>query len=240
MNVRLLAVIAALGAALPLRAGEPPAKWTDQGEASLASTNGNSQGTTTSVKDLYTYHWSEVTDLELAGGAFGANSHREVTAENYNASEKLSKKLVGKDYAFERFGWDKDRFAGIADRYDGSAGVGRLLLDFPKDKLNFELGGGYVGEQLTDAPHQDYGSGRSYFKYEHDISSTSKFTQAAEYLHDFSYEKAYRINTETAVIAALSTHLSLKASFVWKRNGQPPPGFVKDDTITLVSLVVNY
>jgi len=244
MNVRYLALAAMLFAAVPLRAEEPakaPAKkWTDKGEVSLVSSNGNSKGTTTSLKNLYTYNWSEVTALELAGGALGTKSRDEVTAENYNASEKVSKKLVGKNYAFERFGWDKDRFAGIAHRYDASAGLGRLFLDFPKDKLNIELGGGYVAEELIRAPHQDYGSGRAFAKFEHTISESSKFSQDAEYRHNFKDPKAYLLNTETALIAAVSTHLSLKASFVWKRNAKPPVGVVKDDTVTSMSLVVNY
>ena len=240
MNVRYLAVIAAVGAALPLRAQETPKKWADKGEASLVSTNGNSKGTTTSIKNLFNYSWSTVTGLELAGGGLGSKSRDEVTAENYNASEKVTKKVSGDNYAFERFGWDNDRFAGIRNRYDASIGVGRLLLDLPKDKLNTELGGGHVSVEVIDAPHQSYGSGRAYAKYAHAITDSSKFTQDAEYLHNFKDRKAYLLNTETSLTAAVSTHLSLKASFVWKRNGKPPAGVVRDDTITSMALVVNY
>jgi len=51
--------------------------------------------------------------------------------------------------------------------------MGRLLLELAKDKLNFELGGGYVVQELIDAPHQNYASGAAYAKYEHAISESS-------------------------------------------------------------------
>ena len=204
------------------------------------TTNGNSKGTSTSVKNLFNYHWSDVTSLELTAGEFSAKNAGQITAENYNAGEKVTLKALGRNYAFERFGWDKDRFAGIQNRYDASAGMGRLLLELPKDKLNFELSGGYVDQELIDAPHRNFASGHAYAKYEHTLSATSKFTQDGDYLHNFKNSKGYRFNTETALIAAVSVHLSLKASFTWKRNGQPPEGIVRDDTITSMALMVNY
>ena len=50
----------------------------------------------------------------------------------------------------------------------------------------------------------------------------------------------YRLTSVSAVTAAISTHLSLKASYTWKRMGKPPLGFGKDDTLTAVSLIVIY
>ncbi|HVO32426.1 MAG TPA: DUF481 domain-containing protein [Elusimicrobiota bacterium] len=245
MNYRLPLIAAALLFAAPALyaddAAAPPAKpWTDKAEASLVSTNGNSKGTTTSLKNLYTYKWSDVTGLELGAAGLGSKSGDTVTAENYDANEKVTWKLVGKNYVFERFAWDKDRFAAIRNRYDSSVGLGRLLIDAPKDQLNGELGGGYINEQHTDETHNDYGSGRAYAKYVHAITATSSFSQDGEYIHNFNDPQAYRLNTETALTAAISAHLSLKTSFDWKRNAKPPAGAVRDDTITSMALVVNY
>jgi putative salt-induced outer membrane protein len=215
-------------------------KWEDKAEVSVVSTNGNSKATTTSVKNFFAYRWSDVTGLEIDAAGLGSRSGSGVTAENYKASEKVTWKLVGRNYLFERFGWDKDRFAGIRDRYDSSVGVGRLVIDGPKDKLNAELGGGFISEKRTDDTSRDFGSGRAFTKYEHALSASSSFMQSAEYIHNFEQAKAYRLNTETALIAALNTRLSLKSAFEWKRNGQPPPGAVKDDTIVSMALVVNF
>jgi putative salt-induced outer membrane protein len=238
----ILTGILGLGMAVWAGAEEaPPEKpWKNAAEVSVVNANGNSRATTTSAKNLFEYNWGKVSLLQLEGAALGARDSGGVTAENYMAREKVTWKIYGRNYVYEQFKWDKDRFAGIANRYDASAGLGRLILDLPKDKLNGELGGGYINEERTDAPRNDFASGRAYAKYVHAFTESSSFSQDAEYLHNFENSKGYRLNTETALIASISTHLSLKSSFVWKRNALPPPGAVKDDTITSMALVINY
>jgi putative salt-induced outer membrane protein YdiY len=148
--------------------------------------------------------------------------------------------IVKRPDAFEVFSWDKNRFAGIQDRYNGSAGYGRELISFSSDTVNGEIGEGYINEDRIDAPRNDFASTRAYAKYVHTLSATARFTQEVEFLNDDHNSKDYRLNTETAIIASLSSHLALKASYKWNRVGEPPTGIGKDDTTTLVVLVVNY
>jgi putative salt-induced outer membrane protein YdiY len=108
------------------------------------------------------------------------------------------------------------------------------------DKLNTEIGPGYVNEERINAPRNEFASGRAYAKYVHTFNAAANFSQDAEYIHDFSDNKDYRLNTESALITSLSTHLSLKTSFVWKHVGKPVAGIGKDDTTTGVALIVNY
>ena len=230
-------------AALALFAGQARAEdtkpWKNATEASLVSTNGNSKTTTTSAKNTFGYKWSK-TGLEVIAGGLGSSNAGKVTAEQYFASEKMTYNFTEKNYLYEKFGWDKNRFAGIRNRWDGSAGLGRLLFDLPKDKLIGELGGGYINEERINAARNDFASGRAYSKYTHLFSETANFTQDAEYLHNFKDSDGYRLNTETALTAALSSHLSLKTSFIWNRVGQPVPGTVRDDTKVMAGLIVNY
>jgi putative salt-induced outer membrane protein len=219
----------------------PPAKpWTNAGEFSLVSTNGNSKTSTTAAKDTYVYNWTNSV-LQLIAGGLGSSSGGQQTAEQYNASEKMTRNLGSSDnYVFERFGWDSNRFAGYRDLYDASAGLGRTLLNLPKDKLIGELAPGYVNQQFIDAPRKEYAAGQAHAKYTHTLSATANFSQDVAYIEDFSDKKDYRLNTETAIIASLTTHLSLKASYTWHRVGEPPANIGKDDTITAVALIVNY
>jgi len=220
---------------------EKPKAWKNQGELSLVSTNGNSNTTTGSAKDTFNYKWTK-TALELIGGALGSKDDGDVTAEQYNASEKVAYALTDnqRNYLYEKIGWESNRFAGFYNRYDGTAGVGRKLVDASSDTLLGELGGGYTNEERVDAPRNDFASGRAYLKYKRILSATAQFTQDAEYLHDFDDQEDYRVNMETALIASISTHLALKASYKWNRVAKPPPGFGKDDTTTSVALVINY
>ncbi len=86
----------------------PKKPWKDAGEFSLVSTNGNSKATSTSVKNTFNYDWTKAA-LELVAGGLGSSSGNSVTAEQYNASEKVSYPLTEnkKNYVFEKGGWDK-------------------------------------------------------------------------------------------------------------------------------------
>ena len=217
----------------------PAKKWKDTAEFSLVSANGNSKATSISGKNTFTYQWTR-TVLELSAGGLGTESENRQTAEQYFANEKLGWTIVGKNYAYERFGWDKDRFSGIFNRYDLSAGVGRTLLDLTKDKLNGEVGAGYINEERDNTLRKDFGSGRAYTKYTRMFTDTSNFSQDIEYLVSFNDENEYRLKTESALITSVSTNISLKISYIWKRVNKPTPGFSKDDTITSAALIINY
>ena len=214
-------------------------KWKNETEVSVVSANGNTRSTTSSGKNTFTYNWTH-TSLELIGSALGARNQGTVTAEKYDASEKGTYKLTDRNYTYEKFAWNKDRFAGFRDRYDSSVGLGRQLVKMSRDSLILELGAGYVKEDRLKAENQNYTSGRAYSKYEHALSATSSFTQDVEYLHDFDRPSNFRVNTETALTAALSAHFSLKTSYKWQHVDSPPPGFGRNDTLFTVSLLAVY
>ncbi len=219
---------------------EKPAKpWSESAEVSVVSTNGNSKTTTSSGKNTFTYKWTK-TLLELIAGGLGSKSGGHVTAEEYFASEKVAYSLSDRNYVFEKVRWDKNRFAGIKDRYDMGVGQGRELIKTPKDNLLAELGGGYVSEERTVGPRNGFASGRAYSKYLHTFTPTATFSQDAEYLHNFEDVDDFRVNTETALVSALSVHFSLKVSYKWKHVGRPPAGFGRNDTITSVTLIATY
>jgi putative salt-induced outer membrane protein len=214
--------------------------WKDAAELSYVQTSGNSKTSTLSGKNLFNYDWGK-TALELVAGGLGARSGTSVTAEQYNASEKLSFKLTGKNYAFQKTSWDKNRFAGIQDRWDVAVGVGRHILESAGNNLFAELGGGYVFEdRLPGTENQSFGSYRAYAKYIRALSATANASQDLEYLGNLKESDGYRMNAETALVASISTHFSLKASHVWKFSNTPGAGFKKTDTMNSVAIIVNY
>jgi putative salt-induced outer membrane protein YdiY len=48
------------------------------------------------------------------------------------------------------------------------------------------------------------------------------------------------MNAETAIVASISTHFSLKAAYAWKYVNLPSAGFKKTDTVTSMAIIVNY
>ena len=145
-KIKFLAAAATLFlAAAQVRAEEPAApkkKWKNVTEVSVVSANGNTKSSTYSGKDTYNYDWKKAA-LELVGGALGSNSNGQTTAEKYMASEKLSYKIDDRNYTYEKGLWEKDRFAGIRNRYDGGVGLGRKPPLWMKtgDKVEVEISG---------------------------------------------------------------------------------------------------
>src|ERR1051325_9930356 len=82
----------------------PLKRWKDSAEVSVVSTNGNSKATTTSAKNTFNYDWNKA-GLELVAGGLGSRSGEGVTAEQYNASEKVTVPITPdkKNYLFEKF-----------------------------------------------------------------------------------------------------------------------------------------
>ena len=235
--------IAAIAALLILPsltiAQEAPKKWKDAAELSYVKTSGNSKTSTLSAKNLFNYDWGK-TALEVVAGGLGTRSGNTVTAEQYNASEKVSFKLTGKNYAFQKTAWDKNRFAGIKDRYDFGVGVGRHLLNTGNDNLFAEIGGGYIVEDRLGSSNETFGTYRGYGKYIRTLSATANASQDFEYLGNMQDSTGYRMNAETALVASISTHFTLKTSYTWKYSNNPGAGFKKADTMTAMSIIVNY
>lgn len=222
-------------------AADAPAKnWKNETQLTFLSTKGNSQSRTLGAGEKF--NWAKAKrSFDLWADALNVESDNTRTSERYSAGEKGERKLFSdRNYAYERGLWESNRFAGYRHRYDGSVGIGRDILKSTANELSAELGGGYINEQLVNAPRNDFGSGRVYAKYTFHFSPTATFFQDGEYLHNFDTPNGYRVNTESALTATLSTHLALKLDYTWKHVHEPPAGFKRDDTTTLLSFLVNY
>jgi putative salt-induced outer membrane protein len=219
---------------------EPSTKtWSNDTEVSLVNATGNSRTQTLKADDHFKKEWTK-TLLEMQGSALGSSDRNTVTAEEYTASEKVGWKFTERDYLLQNEAWDKNRFAGLRTHVESTGGYGRKLIDGTIHKLTAEIGSGYINEDRTDGSKNDYAIGRAFSEYAVHLSSTAVFSQNIEYLPKLQDASDYRLNTETALIASIATHLSLKVSYDWKRASRPPAGFGRDDTLTSAALVVNY
>lgn len=216
-----------------------PKKWKDAAELSYVQTSGNSKTSSIAGKNLFNCDWEKAA-LEVAGGGLGTRDEHTSTAEQFNASEKVNLKLSGRNYAFQKNAWDRNRFAGIRSRFDYSLGLGRDIWDHADNKLSAEAGGGYIFEDRLHSENKSFGSYRGYAKYIRTLSPTANASQDLEYLGNMHQPKGYRTNSETAIVTSISTHFSLKASYVWHYSNSPAEGFKKADTITAMAVIVNY
>lgn len=245
-NFRSLAAAALALCLLPAAAradgaAPPPAKkWKDSAEVSIVAANGNSKTQTTSAKDSFGYQFDERTSLDVDGGGLGAKSNGAVSAEQYFAGEKATRKVDDRDYVFEKYRWSRDRFAFVAHRQEVSVGAGRELWKTSKDLLIGEAAPGYFNEQRINDKRKSYASGRAYAKYTHDFSATAHFGQDAEWIQSLADKRDAQLKTETSLTAAIDSHFSIKNSYVWKHDTRPATGATKNDEIFGMALIAAF
>jgi putative salt-induced outer membrane protein len=220
---------------------EEEKQWADQAELTFVDTGGNTDVTSLAAKNLLKYSFSEdlVGSWKLA--ALYGKTDGVKTAENYATEFRMDYAYTDQIYLAGIGGWLKDKFAGIDSRYYIGPAIGYKYLTGPKHFVTGEAGLNYVMEEYTDDTDNSYLQGRLFGLYEYAFTKKNRFSQSLEFLYDFSDSDNYNINSETAVISALSDSFSLKASYLVKYDNEPVPATLDDtDTILSVALVVNF
>ncbi len=245
MTKKIFAIAACfLLAAAGAFAEETPANgkaWSDQAELSLVSTTGNTETTSVAGKNLMAYRFTPGTVGSWKLEGLYSKDDGRTTAESYATELRFDWSLSERVYSYALGGWNKDRFAGIDQRYYGGGGAGYKFLLGPRHFLASEAGLNYTAERYTDGTDSDFLTGRAFAKYEYAFSKKSRFLQSVEYLYDFSDSAHFRVNSETALVAALTEVFALKAAYTVRYDHKPvPAGLKRTDTRTSVALVANF
>jgi putative salt-induced outer membrane protein len=233
----LLVVFAMITGAV--HAEEKP--WSDQAELSYVETGGNTDVRTISAKNLLKYKFTEKLEGSWELGTLYGESDGEKNAERYFTELRLDYSFKVRLYTYAIGGWLKDEFAGFDARYYIGPGMGYKFLTGPKHLLLGEAGVNYVREEYTDDTDEDYVEGRAFTKYQYAFTEKNKFSQSLEFLYNFENSKNYKVNSVTALVSALNSYLSMKASYEIKYNNLPVPSTLdKTDTMLGIALVINF
>jgi putative salt-induced outer membrane protein YdiY len=216
-------------------------KWSDEGELAFVKTGGNTEVTNLAAKNLVKYQFSEKVLGSWKLGSLYAETDKVKTAQSYFTDLNVHYQSTEKMYYLAGAGWQQNKFSGIDRSLYGGLGAGYKFLDGPAHFLIGELGLRYVSDKYTDETGNNYAAGRGFGKYTYAFTEKNRASQSVELLYNFSNSKRYAVNSETAVISALSGNLSLKAAYVVNYQNEPIPStFEKTDTMLTVALVVNY
>jgi len=215
-------------------------KWHDEAELMYVDTSGNTDVTTLSAKNTLTVPFAARTQGTWKLGGLYGKSEGTKNAENYFTEIRVDHSYTGQFYSFGYGGWLKDRFAGIDARYYLGAGGGYKFYTGPKHLLLGEAGLTYTKEDYIDNTDSDFLGGRLFGKYEYRFNEKNKLTQSLEWLPNFRTFDNWYLNSETAVLSALNSWLSLKASYLVKYKNNPVENLKKTDTTLGVALVANF
>jgi len=141
-------------------------------------------------------------------------------------------------YALGNF--TRNRFAGIASRFEEAAGLAYGLLAGPTNFLDFEAGAGRNQQTGAAGPLQQYWVGRLAVHYKLNFTNRAYFDQKVEDLGDLQNLKNMLVNSESSVVAPISNNVGLKLGYIVHFANQPQPGFKKADTILSAGLQLQF
>lgn len=217
--------------------------WTNVTELSVASTSGNSEGTTYSFKNDYAYAWDNANFTFKLGG-FRADSvtfnrfatgtlddfviveekDRETTAEKYFLNLKYDRQITEKFFWFTGLDWDRNEFAGIDNRYSASAGVGNIWVDADRQKFRTDYGIQYTKEDLIfEQPGFDdsYASAIASYKWFQAIGASSSFKQDFKFNLNLDDTDDWRMELDNGFTTSISDKVALKLGLLLLFDNQP-------------------
>jgi putative salt-induced outer membrane protein YdiY len=229
--------------ASPARAQNADAfSWANQTELSFVSTAGNASSNTLGLKSALTGTGGPNSfKLELGGvrassgittrTATGTPSsftvqkttESKVTAASYYARARYDRTLDGA-FAFGGAGWERNTFAGVANRYSGVVGLGRTFVDGPSGHFKSDIGVTYtVQKDVEKAPgvKESFVGGRLSVDALRNLSESAAFTSTLTVDENAEETKDLRGDWTNSVAVSITQGLAFKTSLELLFDNQP-------------------
>ena len=188
----------------------PPSEFnTDLGFVSVA---GNTSVTTLSLGEKWIRRlarWEFKQDL----GAVYGKTEGEETSNLWKASVRGDYGLGANLAIYARTAFDRNKFAGVKSRFAEGLGLVAKLAATDINQFNVEGGFELTQQDNLDGTSDSFSSLRAASTWKRMFSATAYFFQGIEFLPNLDDSDDYRINSETTIVAPLSSHVAMKASY---------------------------
>lgn len=238
----LAPTLASLTHATPLAAQGPavPPAHEFSTNLSFVNTSGNTSVTTTGADERLIlrpgWRW---THTQTFGIVYGKSAGA-VNAESYRAGWKTEMAFTPRFGSYGQFDFNRNRFSGIDAQYILSAGLSAQVLFATNDQISVEGGLARITQKNVNDSHDDFLSGRAAGLYHHSFAVKASFDQVVELLPNLMDGRDLRINSTSALVAPISTHFGLKATYAVRYDHEPQPGFQSTDAILTTGLQVTF
>src|SRR3989442_6967668 len=198
----LAAGLMSLAGMNPARAQDPSpanaARGSDVAEFGYVATAGNSETATLGFKNPLGRKWDKAS-FELKSGGVRAQTttttrtavgtgpssftvfedkDTSLSAESYSLSGRCDRKVSERVFWFAGGGWNRNRFAGIQNRYEAAGGVGNLWVDSDRVKFRTDYALSYTKEDdVVQAPdiRDTFAGFRFSWKFQHKLGATTTY-----------------------------------------------------------------
>ncbi len=197
----------------------PPLAFT--GDIAFVDASGNSEVTTINVLEQITYRTGRLR-LEQTFGATHGRSEGETTASLVRGGLRGDYHFQPRLGSYAQLIVERNRFAGIDRRFEQGAGVTYDVLLLPRDSVRLEGGATFVQQRTPDGTWTDFPSARTALRYVHRFAERAHFRQNVELLPNLEDTGELRVNTESLVIAPLSSLIGVRLGYTLRFDSKPP------------------
>lgn len=225
--------------AAPAAPPPPPPRQEGAAEFAFVGTTGNSSTDSIGLGGAFIYRpdvWTFTTKAAYVRNEADSELKAESVALAFDAARALGPRLS----AFGRYGYLRDRFAGIEQRHTIEGGVAYLLVNAAPHKLRVDAALGYAHESPVLGLTRSNGTFTPGAVYTLKISDTAEFSDDGRIVFSLADKDDWRVSNIASVSAKLTTRLSLKFSNTFRFVDAPVLGFEKTDTITAIALVAKF
>jgi putative salt-induced outer membrane protein len=206
-------------------------------DVGFVNTAGNTDLTTINVGEELNYVLGRFTLGQTFGLVFG-RSEGVTTSSLWRAGVRGEYALSQRVSAFANLAFDRNRFAGIARRFEEGIGILVKLLETPRNRLEVEGGLSLVQQRSILEVSENYPAARAAGQFVHHFAEETYFQQLVELIPSLETADDFRLNSESSLVAPLSRQLALKVSYVIRFDNEPELGFEKTDRLLTTGLQV--
>jgi putative salt-induced outer membrane protein len=207
----------------------------------LVNAAGNTRVTTLNGAEHITFkpartHWQFE---EQVNAVYGRNQDS-VTADQLKVMGRADYTVLAMVHVFVGATYERNRFAGVARRFEEIVGLALRPLDRPRDVLDLEMGSAVTQQRSTAAATDHFVALRVAANYKHKFTDAVYAQQSVETLPNVDDFNDTRVNSEAALVAPLSGKMALRLSYVVRFDNVPEPGFQKTDRVFSSGLQVSF
>lgn len=229
-----------IAAQAPTAPPKPPAPFEFSADIGFVSTSGNSTVMTLTGGDELTFVHASWAYRQTFSVVYGTIRDT-VETSRWRGGLRAERSFTRQVGAYALINFDKDRFSGIEARLEEGVGAAITAINAVTQKLDFELGLSAVqSHAIAGLADRNFLAGRTKGTYRRIFSEKRYVQQLVEYLPNLQNGTDWRFNSETALIAPVSSHIGLKVAYLYYYQHLPEFGFGNTDRLFSTSLQISF
>ena len=126
--------------------------------------------------------------------------------------------------------WRREPYAGLSRQFDESIGLALHAVRPQPHELDFEAGVGMLQRKLVSSLEEEFATARFGARYRYHFSDKATASARADYLMNLEDTGDGDLHGVLALVAPLTTGISMRVGYDVYYRTEPAPGFEKTDT----------